>query len=144
MPSPALEAAFKSAAWLKETAFGGSDSPVTAEPRAPKSRGHEVTFAEDTADPDFLRATLLDLADQVASEVRREGYAGRTVALKIRDARFRTTGKQRTLPTPVNSTSVIYETAVGLLDELHRARAAPSPSRALAGRPHRGRSGGAR
>ena len=79
-----------------------------------------MTFAQDTADPDFLRATLLDLADQVASEVRREGYAGRTVVLKVRDARFRTTGKQRSLPAPVNSTAVIYETALALLDELHQ------------------------
>ena len=144
VPSPALEAAFKSAAWLKEAAVGGSDGPVIAEPRAPKSRGHEVTFAEDTADPDFLRATLLDLADQVASEVRREGYAGRTVVLKIRDARFRTTGKQRTLPAPMNSTAVIYETALALLDELHQ----PGQLLRLLGLslrgPHRGRSSGAR
>jgi DNA polymerase-4 len=119
VPEAALDAAFKSAGWLKEAAFGGSESPVVAEPRAPKSRGHEVTFAQDTADPEFLRATLLDLADQVSSDVRREGYAGRTVALRIRDARFRTTGKQRTMAAPTNSTSVIYETALGLLGELH-------------------------
>jgi DNA polymerase-4 len=119
VPATALDAAFKSAAWLKEAALGGSESPVVAEPRAPKSRGHEVTFAQDTADPEFLRTTLLDLADQVAGDVRREGYAGRTVALRIRDARFHTTGKQRTLAAPTDSTSVIYETALGLLGELH-------------------------
>ena len=119
VPSAALEAAFKSPAWLREAAVGGSDSPVIAEPRAPKSRGHEVTFAHDSADPEFLRATLLDLADQVSSDVRREGYAGRTVALRIRDARFRTTGKQRTLAAPTDSTSVIYETALSLLGEVH-------------------------
>ena len=47
VPSAALEAAFKSPAWLREAAVGGSDNPVIAEPRAPKSRGHEVTFAHD-------------------------------------------------------------------------------------------------
>ena len=60
-PLPLLEAPFaNAAASLKESAFGGGDSPVRSERRAPKSRGHEVTFAKDSADPEFLRATLLD------------------------------------------------------------------------------------
>ena len=109
----------RSAASLKQLAFGGDDSPVRAERPAPKSMGHEVTFAYDTADPDFLQATLLDLADQVASGLRREGYAGRTLVLKLRDARFRTMSKQRTLPTATNVTQVIYEGALALLAELH-------------------------
>ena len=45
--------------------------------------GHEVTFAKDTAEPEFLQATLLDLADKVASDLRRQGYAGRTLVLKL-------------------------------------------------------------
>ena len=118
--SAALEAAFKSPAWLKEAAFGGRRQPgASRSPRRPSRMGHEVTFAQDSADPEFLRATLLDLADQVASDLRREGYAGRTLALRLRDSRFRTTGKQRTLAAPTDSTSVIYETALGLLAELH-------------------------
>jgi DNA polymerase IV len=121
-PAAHLESAFtrSTVAWLKELACGGADSPVRGERRVPKSRGHEVTFAKDTADLEFLRATLLDLADQVASDVRRGGYAGRTVVLKIRDSRFRTTGKQRTLPVPVNTTGAVYEAALGLLDEAHK------------------------
>jgi DNA polymerase-4 len=120
-PPQVLRTAFKerTAGWLKELGEGGPESPVVAGDRAPKSRGHEVTFARDSADPEFLRTTLLDLADQVAGEVRREGYAGTTVMLKIRDARFHDSGKQRTLPAPVDSTDVIYETAVELLGELH-------------------------
>lgn len=68
---------------------------------------------------EFLRTTLLDLADRAAGDVRREGYAGTTVALRIRDSRFRTSGKQRTLPAPTDSTEIIFETALGLLGELH-------------------------
>ncbi len=119
-PLPLLEVSFaRSAASLKELAFGGDDAPVRAERPAPKSNGHEVTFAKDTADPEFLQATLLDLADRVASGLRREEYAGRTLVLKLRDSRFRTMSKQRTLPSATNVTQVIYEAALALLAELH-------------------------
>jgi DNA polymerase-4 len=119
-PLPVLETAFaRTAASLKQLAFGGDDAPVRTERAAPKSMGHEVTFAMDTAAPEFLQATLLDLADRVASDLRRQGYAGRTLVLKLRDARFRTASKQRTLPVPTNTTQVIYETALTLLADLH-------------------------
>ena len=139
-PLALLETSFaRSAASLKELAFGGDDAPVRAERPAPKSMGHEVTFATDTADPEFLQATLLDLADQVASGLRRQGYAGRTLVLKLRDARFRTMSRQRTLPTATNVTQVIYEAALALLAELHAPVATPAPCRPYHDRPHRGR-----
>ena len=119
-PLTLLETSFaRSAASLKELAFGGDDAPVLAERPAPKSMGHEVTFAKDTAAPEFLQATLLDLADQVAGDLRRQGYAGRTLILKLRDARFRTVSRQRTMHAPTNATQVIYEAALDLLAELH-------------------------
>jgi DNA polymerase IV len=119
-PLAVLEASFaKAAAPLKVAAFGGPDSPVRSERREPKSRGHEVTFAADTADPEFLQATLLDLSDRVASGLRREGYAGRTLVLRLRDSRFRTVSRQRTLSAPTNTTTVVYDTALALLAELH-------------------------
>lgn len=119
-PLPALEAAFaKGAAGLREAAFGGDDAPVRSERPAPKSLGHEVTFARDSADPEFLRATLLDLADRVAGGLRREGYAARTLVLKLRDSRFRTVSRQRTQAAATNVTQVVYEAALGLLADLH-------------------------
>jgi DNA polymerase IV len=119
-PLSLLETSFaRSAASLKELAFGGDDAPVRAERPAPKSMGHEVTFAKDTAEPEFLRATLLDLADKVASDLRRQGYAARTLALRLRDSHFRTESRQRTLPAATNATQVIYEAALTLLAGLH-------------------------
>ena len=120
-PLALLETSFaRSAASLKELALGGDDAPVRSQPPAPKSMGHEVTFATDTAEPEFLQATLLEQADQVASDLRRQGYAGRTVVLRLRDARFRTVSRQRTLPAATNTTQVIYEAALALLAELHK------------------------
>src|ERR1019366_2582581 len=81
--------------------------------------GHEVTFASDISDPELLQATLLDLADRAAGDLRRKGYACRTLALKLRDERFHTFGGQRTLPAATNSTKLIYETASALLGDLH-------------------------
>ncbi len=119
-PLPLLETSFaRGAASLKELAFGGDDAPVRAERPAPKSMGHEVTFAKDTAAPEFLQATVLDLADRVAGDLRRAGYAGRTLALKLRDAHFHTVSRQRTLPAPTNTTQLIYEAALALLADLH-------------------------
>ena len=118
-PLALLEMSFaKSAASLKQLAFGGDDAPVRSERPAPKSMGHEVTFAKDTAEREFLQATLLDLADRVASGLRREGYSSRTLVLKLR-SRFHTTSRQRALPTATNATQVIYEAALALLAASH-------------------------
>jgi DNA polymerase IV len=115
-----LESAFPTgSAALKELAFGGSDEAVRAGHAPPKSMGHEVTFASDIADPELLQATLLDLADRAAGDLRRKDYACRTLALKLRDERFHTFGGQRTLPDATSSTKVIYETARALLGDLH-------------------------
>ncbi len=119
-PLTLLETSFAGGgAPLRELAFGGSDSAVHVPHGAPKSLGHEVTFASDVADADLLAATLLDLADHAASDLRRAGYACRTLAVKLRDDAFRTRSRQRTLPAPTTTTTVIYEAALALLDELH-------------------------
>ena len=104
---------------LRDLAFGGSDEVVHAARAAPKSLGHEVTFAADTADPELLAATVLDLADRTSSELRRKGHACRTLTLKLRDQSFRTRSRQCTLPAPTSTTSVIHEAALTLLAELH-------------------------
>jgi DNA polymerase-4 len=104
---------------LKELAFGGSDEAVRAGHAPPKSMGHEVTFAQDISDSELLQATLLDLADRAAGDLRRKGYACRTLALKLRDEHFHTFGGQRTLPDATSSTKVIYTTASALLGDLH-------------------------
>ena len=120
VPLEVLSSAFpKGAAALKELAFGGGDEPVRAGHAPPKSLGHEVTFARDIADPELLQATLLDLTDRTVGDLRRKGYACRTVALKLRDEHFHTFGGQRTLPDATSSTRVIYESARVLLGDLH-------------------------
>ncbi|HEX5505031.1 MAG TPA: DNA polymerase IV [Thermomicrobiales bacterium] len=88
------------------------------EPEAPaRSVGHERTFAEDVADRAALRAALRDLCDRTAAQLRRGGLGGRIVALKLRHADFRTTGRQRALRAATDAPRTILATAEALLDE---------------------------
>ena len=65
-----------------------------------------MTFDTDVADPAVIRRSLLSLTDRVAVRVvdrvavrlRGGGHVGRTVALKVRLAAFRTVDRSRTLP----------------------------------------------
>ncbi|GAB2508100.1 DNA polymerase IV [Microbacterium petrolearium] len=70
--------------------------------RAEKSVGHEETFMEDVADPDFLRAELLRLADRVAVRLRRAGWEAAGVAIKVRFSDFSTLTRSLTLPEPTD------------------------------------------
>ena len=103
---------------LKELAFGGSSDPVSSGHAPPKSLGHEVTFASDVDDPEALRATLLDLSDAVVAGLRRTGFAGRTVTLRLRYENFQTISRQTSLAGPVRSTRPVYQAAAALLDGL--------------------------
>lgn len=120
-PAQLLEVSFTpaGAAHLKELSFGGADDIVRSSHAAPKSVGHEVTFAADTADRELLSSTLLDLADRTSTELRRQGYACHTLTLKLRDDKFRTRTRQCTLPAGTSTTKVIHEAALALLGQAH-------------------------
>ncbi len=96
---------------LLELASGIDDRRVDSD-RPVKSVSHEETFAFDLHDRDDLRTELARLADGVASRLRADGLAARTISLKVRDATFRTITRARTLPRPVDSATAIAETVV--------------------------------
>jgi len=101
---------------LREAAWGHDQTPVVPyhEGVDPKSMGHEVTLPEDCRDAAFLEGTLLRLADQVARRLRGDGFAGRTVTLKLRDHRFQTCTRQRALSIAVDDHLAIFEVAKAL------------------------------
>jgi len=105
---------------LHELAHGRDDRPV--EPfAAPKSMGAEETFAEDTRDAEELRRTLLAQAERVARELREEGYAGRTVTLKLRFADFQTITRSLTGEATQDGLEV-FRRAFALLDRVARVK----------------------
>ncbi len=64
-----------------------------------KSISSETTFDEDTNDRDFLLRTILDLSDQVAARLRKDGSRARKVTLKLRYSNFSTHTRQHSLST---------------------------------------------
>jgi DNA polymerase-4 len=93
----------------------GTDAATVAPMQAPKSVGHEHTFHVDTTDRGRLEATLLDVAESVASRLRRHDLAARAVQLKLRYEGFETLTRQAPLPHPTRDTGPLYDTAVALL-----------------------------
>lgn len=93
---------------LSRLAFGKDERPVVPE-REPKSIGHEVTFAQDTADPNIIEATLLELCDKAARRLRKEALLAKVVTLKLRDAGFKTITRQTTLASPTDLEEIFFE-----------------------------------
>jgi DNA polymerase IV len=92
--------------------------PASVEPmQAPKSVGHEHTFGTDSADPRRLEATLLDLAESVASRLRRHDLAAGAVQLKLRYEGFETLTRQAPLPRQTRESEPLYATALALLQK---------------------------
>jgi DNA polymerase-4 len=125
-PVPLLRGAVGAAAaqHLHDLAWGRD--PRRVEPdQAEKSIGAEVTFDSDVADPAAVRRTLLALAGRVARRLRAGGQVGRTVAVKIRFADFRTIHRSRTLPIPTDTAHEVFATAWSLFQAqqvAHRIR----------------------
>lgn len=106
-----------SARKLHDLANGVDPRDVTVESQE-KSVGHEVTFERDIADPVVLRRELLRLATRTGERLRRSELAGRTVALKLRYADFRTVTRSRTLGEATNVGRRIYDEVVRVFDAL--------------------------
>jgi DNA polymerase-4 len=106
-----------SAASLYELAWGRDPRRVNTE-RVEKSVGAETTFETDVADPEVIRRTLLALSTKVGARLRRSGQVGRTVAIKVRLADFRTLTRSRTVSTPTDVAREIFATAWALYEAL--------------------------
>ena len=103
----------------------GVDPSAVVSGMAPKSVGHELTFDHDVTDPARLEATLLDLAESVATRLRHHHLAAGAVQLKLRYEGFDTITRQAPLGHQVRDSEPIYRLAVSLL------RKALSPDRAV-------------
>jgi DNA polymerase-4 len=109
-----------SASHLHELSWGRDPRTVVSE-HADKSIGAEMTYDTDVADPLVIRRSLLALADKVGARLRGSGHVGRTIALKVRLADFRTVNRSRTLLTTTDVAREIFETAWALFTALGAA-----------------------
>jgi DNA polymerase IV len=113
--------------WLHERCRGIDPSPVVAEEER-KSISSERTFPRDvpagSEGDSVLERHLLQLSLSVGEGLRSRGLRARTVTVKLRDADFTTRQGSRTLPRPLESDRILYETARELLGELRQKRRA--------------------
>ena len=93
----------------------GEDEREVVASRPDKSLSREVTFDEDISKPRELLAELQRQAESVTGRLRSEGLVARTIQIKVRDHRFRTVTRSRSLAAPTASTEVVFKQARALL-----------------------------
>ena len=101
------------AEWLAAAAQGIDDRSVVVESE-PRSVSRETTFERDMhprSDRPALSSAFTGLCNRVAEDLRRKGYVGRTVGIKVRHQDFRTVTRDLTLPTPTADAVAIRRAA---------------------------------
>ena len=86
-------------AWMHDAAWGRDDRPVVTESE-PVSMSRETTFDRDlhaVRDRTALGSIFTDLCKQVAADLQRKGYVGRTIGIKLRYDDFRITTRDQTI-----------------------------------------------
>ncbi len=106
----------------------GIDNRSVIEEHETKSISTERTFSEDIADETELKAIIRKLSSQVARQLTREKFRGRTVSIKVRYADFTTFTRQKSLGIYTDDEAIIAGQAVKLLE---KSWTAGSPLRLL-------------
>ena len=86
-------------AWLHEASHGHDDRPVVTESE-PVSMSRETTFEKDlhvVNDRAALGEIFTRLCEQVASDLQRKGYVGKTIGIKIRFDNFQSVTRDQTM-----------------------------------------------
>jgi DNA polymerase-4 len=111
-------------AWMHDAAWGRDDRPVVTESE-PVSMSRETTFDRDlhaVRDRAELGAIFTDLCMRVAEDLRRKGYVGRTIGIKLRYDDFRTATRDQTLDHHTDDAATIRRAAGQCLKRVDLAR----------------------
>ena len=108
----------KNGVQLHDFASGEDHSPVASAGQytPPKSIGNGYTFPEDLQGREKIRAGVAQLADQVATRLRRHGMKCQGVSLAIRDPNFRDISRQTRLDPPTDLARELTQAAMELAD----------------------------
>jgi DNA polymerase-4 len=96
-------------AWLHEVSWGRDERPVVTESE-PVSMSRETTFERDlhaVRDRAELGAVFTRLCEQVASDLQRKGYAGKTIGIKLRYDNFQSVTRDVTIDTSTADAAAI-------------------------------------
>jgi DNA polymerase-4 len=107
-------------AWLASVAQGIDERPVVVSSE-PKSMSRETTFERDLHprhDRPTLSGVFSELCVKVAEDLRRKGYVGRTIGIKLRFDDFHTVTRDLTLPEATADAAVIRGAATECLKRI--------------------------
>ncbi len=111
-------------AWLHDAAWGRDERPVVTESE-PVSLSRETTFERDlhaVRDRAELGAIFTELAGQVASDLQRKGYVGKTIGIKLRFDDFKIATRDHTIDEYTNDPHRIREIAGQCLKRVDLSR----------------------
>jgi DNA polymerase-4 len=100
----------------------GEDTRQVIPERELKSIGHEDTFDKDLWQSESMHVVLLDLAERVATRLRRHGVMGTTLTLKVKYADFSTVTRSRTVVDGIANAGDMFVLAKELLDKTEAGR----------------------
>jgi DNA polymerase-4 len=114
-PVPVLVSHFgrSTGLWLNQVAHGIDDRPVVTSSE-PKSISRETTFERDLHvkhDKARLSEVFTSLCMRLADDLRRKGYATRTIGIKLKFADFQVVTRDLTLPADISDGSAIRKAA---------------------------------
>ena len=111
-------------AWLHDAAHGVDERPVVTFSE-PVSMSRETTFDRDLhaqRDKAALGAIFTQLAGQVADDLQRKGYVGRTIGIKLRFEDFKTVTRDLSIALPTADAATIRLAAGLCLKRVDLAR----------------------
>jgi DNA polymerase-4 len=100
-------------AWLHQAAHGVDERPVLTHSE-PVTISRETTFEHDlhaVLDKPQLSQHFTALCERVAADLRRKGYSGRTIGIKLRFDNFHTVTRDLTLAQPTADAAAIRRAA---------------------------------
>ncbi|GGA51982.1 DNA polymerase IV 1 [Pelagibacterium lentulum] len=95
----------------------GQDARTVSIERETKSVSTETTFNSDLSDFDSLSSSLLALCERLSERLKKQGFVGDTVTLKLKTAGFKTRTRAQHLMMPTQLALTLYETALRLLEK---------------------------
>ncbi len=110
--------------WLHQASHGLDDRPLVTH-REPVSMSRETTFERNLhalRDRAELGGVLTRLCEQVAEDLQRKGFAGRTIGIKLRFDDFRTVTRDLTLPVAVADAAALRRAAGNCLKRVDLTR----------------------
>ena len=100
-------------AWMHDAAHGRDERALVTESE-PKSISRETTFERDLSanrDRDELSRIFTALCVGVGDDLKRKGYVGKTIGLKLRYDNFKTVTRDKTIDAPTDDARVIRRAA---------------------------------